>query len=130
MIFVALSLFFPSSICQSLLSQRWSRLLIRGVSLDKYGYTDQSAASTPITNRPTFTSSPSLKPVTSTFTSTMADGGVVVVTTTSYVDPDPVKTTGPTSKRPTPTLQNAAPARQNQAQGALFGLVVGAALLI
>jgi len=60
----------------------------------------------------------------------MGNGGVVVVTTTSYVDADPVQATGASTAKPTPTLQNAAPAGQNHAQGALVGVVVGAMLLI
>ncbi|OIW29790.1 hypothetical protein CONLIGDRAFT_345322 [Coniochaeta ligniaria NRRL 30616] len=85
--------------------------------------------SIPTTGRPTFASSPSLKPVTSTFTSTMDNGGVVIVTTTSFVDPDPA-VTGSSSPKPTPTLQNAAPARFSRAWGALCAVVVGVALLI
>lgn len=66
--------------------------------------------------------------MTSTFTSTMNNGGVVIVTTTSWVLADPV-VTGSSSVRPSPTLQNAAPAGQNHAPGAWFGVVVGAVLL-
>ncbi|KAH8908849.1 hypothetical protein BR93DRAFT_508758 [Coniochaeta sp. PMI_546] len=86
--------------------------------------------SNPTTGKPTFTSAPSPRPVTSTFTSTMDNGGVVVITTTSFVNPDPA-VTGPSSTRPTPTLQNAAPAKFSHGPGALSVVVVaGVALLI
>ncbi|KAJ9161224.1 hypothetical protein NKR19_g2449 [Coniochaeta hoffmannii] len=94
------------------------------------GPTTSPGTSNSITSRPTSTSFTTSRPVTSTFTSTKDDGGVVVVTTTSWVNAAPAET-GPTSTRPSPTLQNAAPGRQNHARGVLFGaVVVGAALLI
>ncbi|KAB5563193.1 hypothetical protein GE09DRAFT_1219762 [Coniochaeta sp. 2T2.1] len=94
--------------------------------------TTSPGTSNTITNRPGPSTTPTLRPVTSTFTSTDAGGGVVVVTTTTWVSADPVQT-GPTSSRPSPTLQSAAgpSLQQNRwAHVALLGVVVGAVLLI
>lgn len=69
---------------------------------------------------------------TNTFTSTNADGGVVVVTATSYV-PGAAES-GATTTRPSGSLQtNAAPlryGRDNILEAMAAGFVVGGALLV
>ncbi|KAK1770467.1 hypothetical protein QBC33DRAFT_267559 [Phialemonium atrogriseum] len=80
------------------------------------------------------TSSHHSRPTTATFTSTNSDGGLVIVTATSYVDADPAETGAASSTRPSGSLQtNAAPLRhgRNEVLGAMAaGVVVAGGILL
>ncbi|TLS31613.1 hypothetical protein PpBr36_03179 [Pyricularia pennisetigena] len=85
------------------------------------------------TTTPTSTSSTtrvrSSKPVTSTFTSTASNGGLVIVTQTSFVDADPGE---PTGTNPSGSLQTnvAVPRTRNVAVEAFAGVLLGGLILV
>ncbi|TLD30952.1 hypothetical protein PspLS_02552 [Pyricularia sp. CBS 133598] len=85
------------------------------------------------TPTPTSTSSTtrvrSSRPVTSTYTSTASNGGVVIVTQTSFVDADPGE---PTGTNPGGSLQTnaAVPRNRNVAVEAFAGVLLGGLILV
>ncbi|KAI6252399.1 hypothetical protein MCOR27_011182 [Pyricularia oryzae] len=85
------------------------------------------------TTTPTSTSSTtrvrSSRPVTSTFTSTASNGGLVIVTQTSFVDADPGE---PTGTNPGGSLQTnaAVPRARNVAVEAFAGVLLGGLILV